>query len=176
MIVLLPPILNHDLGLMTVGENPAIQTFSSKLAVETLNKRVLPRAAGLDVHRLALAIPQPLLQSVSNKLRTIIAAQVLRRAAQQKEPFQLLDDLARRNGAGDMNRQTLTGIFVENGQHPQLPPALGTSFQKVVGPDLIGVAGTPKLAGRVRQSVVSPLSGGAIAALPVARCGRPACD
>lgn len=70
VIVLLPPILNHDLGFMPGDKNPAIQTFAAKLAVEALNKRVLPWTAGFDVHRLALAIPQPLLQGVSNKLRT----------------------------------------------------------------------------------------------------------
>ncbi len=61
VIVLLPPILNHNLGLVPVDEDPAIQTFAAKLAVETLNERVFPGAAGLDVQRVALAIPQPLL-------------------------------------------------------------------------------------------------------------------
>ena len=146
MIVLLSPIFNDDLCLMPVGEDPAIETFSAKLTVEALDKRVLPWTTGLDVQGAALPIAQPLLQGVGDKFRTIVAAQVVGCAPQQKEPFQLLDDLARRDGAGDVNRQALPRVLVEHRQHPQLATALGAGFQKVIGPDLVGMTSTSKLA------------------------------
>ena len=69
MIVLLPPLLNDDLRLMTSGKKLAVEAFSPKRAVETLNEWIFPRAAGLDVQGIALPIAQPLLQRVGDKLR-----------------------------------------------------------------------------------------------------------
>ena len=48
-----------------------------------------------------------------------------------------------------MDRQTLPRVLVEDGQHPQLPTALGACFQKIIGPHLIRVAGTPQIASGV---------------------------
>lgn len=74
MIVLLPPLFSDNLCLMTVSENPAVETVSSKCSVETLDKRILPGTAGLDVQGLARLVLQPLLQGIRNELRAIIAA------------------------------------------------------------------------------------------------------
>lgn len=86
----------------------------------------------------------PLLQGIGNELRAIITAQVAWCSPEQKQPLQLLDDLTRGNGAGDMDGQALTRIFVEYRQHPQLASSFGPCLKKVIRPDLVGVAGTTK--------------------------------
>jgi len=51
MIVLLTPLFDHELCLMSVDEDPAIETVIAKSTVETFDKGVLPRTAQRDVHR-----------------------------------------------------------------------------------------------------------------------------
>ena len=93
MIVLLPPLFSDNLRLMTIGENPAVETVSSKCSVETLDKRILPRTVRLDVQPLARLVLQPLLQGIRNELRAIVAAHIVRRSSKQKQPLQLLNNL-----------------------------------------------------------------------------------
>ena len=69
-------ILGFRLFVQVLRDEPTI-SFSSITAIASTRN-------SLYVHRLALAIPQPLLESIGNKLWTIIAAQVIWCAAQQK--------------------------------------------------------------------------------------------
>src|SRR5690348_15749785 len=103
LIVLLSPVFNDQLSFPSIGKHPPIQTFPSKRAIETLDERILPRAAGRDVQRATLLIAQPLLQRVGNKLWTIIAAQISRRTPQQEQPIQHTNDLTGGNRAGNVN-------------------------------------------------------------------------
>lgn len=84
MIVLLPPLFNDDLSFMAIGKDPTVKTFTAKGAVEALNEGILPRTAGGDVDRAALAVAQPLLKGVGNELRTIVTAKVVGCASQQE--------------------------------------------------------------------------------------------
>lgn len=51
-VVLPPPVLDNDLGLLQRKEQLPIQQLISELAVEALVVSVLPRTAGLDKERL----------------------------------------------------------------------------------------------------------------------------
>ena len=84
LIILLPPLLDNNLCLRSIGEQPPIQTFSAKYPVEALDERVLPRTAGRDIQRVAVPILQPLLKGVGNEFRAIVAAQIVRRTTQQE--------------------------------------------------------------------------------------------
>ena len=81
MIIFLSPLFDHNLCLVSVGENPAVETIAAKRPVEALDERVLPRTAQFDIRRFALLIPQPLLKCISHEFGTIVAAQVVRRDA-----------------------------------------------------------------------------------------------
>src|SRR5829696_8859329 len=122
---------------MPAGKDPAIETIAPKRPIEALDEGILLGAARRDVERVALTVMQPLLERIGDELWAIIAAEVGRCASKQNQPFQDLNDLTRRNGAGDMDRQTLAGVLVEDRQHPQLPAAFGAGFEKVVRPDFI---------------------------------------
>ena len=66
------PLLNQLTGFTPVHKPILIQTLGSKFANETLNKRVLPGAAGRNVKRLTVLFRQPGLDAPGNKLRAII--------------------------------------------------------------------------------------------------------
>jgi len=42
MIVLLPPLFNHDLGFMPIDKDPAIETVTAKRPVEALDEGIFP--------------------------------------------------------------------------------------------------------------------------------------
>lgn len=94
MIVLLPPLFNYDLSLMSIDKDPAIQAVTAKRPVETLDEGIFPATTRCDVHRFAVPVAQSLLQYVGNELGTVIAAQVVGRTSQLDQPFQYLNVLA----------------------------------------------------------------------------------
>ena len=64
-----------------------------------------------------------------------------------------------------MDRQALSRVLVENSQHPQLTASLSAGFEKVVGPDLVLVTGTPELPGRVTEPSFPNFSSGQLESL-----------
>ena len=58
-IVLLAPCFDDLLGIAHAAEQPAIEAFRPQLAVETLNKAVLPWTPRSDIQSLALALWHP---------------------------------------------------------------------------------------------------------------------
>ena len=50
------------------------------------------------------------------------------------------------------------GELVENGQHPQLATTLGARFEKVVGPDFVGMTGKTQRPSRVAKPSFPSLS------------------
>ena len=55
LIVLAPPSINEHLGFRATFKLISVQAFKPEMAVETLDKRVFPRAARRDVKGLAVA-------------------------------------------------------------------------------------------------------------------------
>ena len=74
MSVLLAPWSSHHLSFVAVGKDPAVEAFTAKHAVEVLDEGVLPGTAGLDIHRVAVTIPQPLLKGIGNELWATLPA------------------------------------------------------------------------------------------------------
>src|SRR5688572_30102784 len=93
VIVLLSPLFDNRLGFSPIGEEPAIETLRSKCAVETLDKRIFPRATRLDGKRVATVVTQPRLESNGNEFRAIVTAQIAWCAMHEKQPCQNLDHL-----------------------------------------------------------------------------------
>ena len=79
MIVLLPSLFNDDLGFMPVGKDPAIKTFSTKRAVETLDKGIFSRTAD-DAHSVVASVAQPLLKRIGDELRHLVLSADFRHA------------------------------------------------------------------------------------------------
>src|SRR5688500_7318902 len=94
-IILQSPRFNNLACFLTITKNPAVQTVIAKSAIETFNKRIFPRTAKIDVERMKSPIMQPFLQSISDKFRAIIAADMAGRTACYKEPVQNGNHLTR---------------------------------------------------------------------------------
>src|SRR5690606_19766514 len=99
LIVLLDPGLDDLSRLLHGAEPPPVQAAVAEDAVEALVPAVLPRAAGLDVMRLHADLAQPLLQLLGDELRTVVTADIGRRAVEGKKLGQLSLDLCRRDRA-----------------------------------------------------------------------------
>ena len=80
-LIVLPPIVFHDHpGFRQRPQLFPIQTLIAESTVETLHKAVLPRTTGINVERLDLLLPQPLLHRVGNELGSIVRAQMRSRS------------------------------------------------------------------------------------------------
>ena len=78
--------------LEQVGQGLSVQHLVPETAVERLGEGVLPRAAGLDVHRSNTEDLQPVLDRLSDEFRAIVAPDVLGGSSGQEEVFQGLND------------------------------------------------------------------------------------
>lgn len=73
-IVLLSLLLSRHLSFMPIGKTPS---FTAKQAVEALDKQILPKAIGLDIHCVVSTIAQPLLERVRNEFWVIVPVVVV---------------------------------------------------------------------------------------------------
>src|SRR5690606_11343381 len=117
-----------------VGEEVHVEALVAQRAVEAFDVGILPRTARRDVERLRAARFEPALQGLRDELRTIVAAQVLRRAVQHEQPFKDVDDALRSDAGLDADRQALASELVEHRQDAQLPAAFGAVLKKIIGP------------------------------------------
>ena len=85
-------------GLTGVGQvvKPfSVEAFVAKFAIETLPIGILPGTPGLNEEGLYALALQPGLESVGDKFRPVVAAQVVRRSILGEEAFQRPDDRGR---------------------------------------------------------------------------------
>ena len=81
LIVFDPPLLKDDARLRQRGEQFPVETFIAQFVVEPLNVGLFPRRPRLNVQSFFdLLVGKPVLDGFGDKLRTIIAAHILRRA------------------------------------------------------------------------------------------------
>ena len=78
-VVVLPPALDQHLSFLQRIEDLPVQKFVPQLAVERFIEAVLPRAAGLDEHRLHADPTEPVAHDLRHKLRPVVGADMLRR-------------------------------------------------------------------------------------------------
>jgi hypothetical protein len=95
LVVVLTPILDHDLCLIERVEDFAVEQFVSQLSVEALAVAVLPGASRFDVGGLGADRGDPVPNSLSDELGPIVGSDMNRNAAQDKKIAQDLDDVSR---------------------------------------------------------------------------------
>ncbi len=91
VIVVIPPVFDHDPCFDTIAEPFHRQAFIPKLAVEALVGSVLPRLARIDEDGFDLLLHHPSQQGRADKFRSIVGADIARRTMQADEPAQHLD-------------------------------------------------------------------------------------
>lgn len=76
-IVVLAPLLDHDLDFPQRVEDLAVQQLVTQLAIERLAVAILPRAALRDVKRRRAHATEPPAQLLGHHLGPVVAASVL---------------------------------------------------------------------------------------------------
>ena len=136
-IVVPPPTLDDDLGFGARAEPFEAETFVAEFAVEAFADAILPGLAGLDQRGADALRSDPGQELLGNELRTVVAAQEDRRTALADQARQHLDYPRRANAAVYVDRQTLLGELVGDGQALELL-AVGAAVEyEVVGPHLV---------------------------------------
>ena len=138
-VVVDAPFLDDLLGFLKAVEDLAIEQLVSQLAIEGFAISVLPRRSGLDVKALAAQSRQPLPQHLRNHLRTIVRPDVGGDALKQHDVGQGLDNVNGIDPAGDVDGQALARELVDQRHQPQAPAVIGSSFDKVEAPDMVGI-------------------------------------
>src|SRR5690606_14120795 len=139
LIVLLDPGLDDLSRLLHGAEPPPVQAAVAEDAVEALVPAVLPRAAGLDVMRLHADLAQPLLQLLGDELRTVVTADIGRRAVEGKKLGQLSLDLCRRDRARAVDPKGDPRELIDHRQAAQPAPVRRLVRHEIVAPDVVRI-------------------------------------
>ena len=138
MVVVPTPGFDHDTRFLAAAEPFERQALVAELAVEALIVAVLPRFARIDVRGVDARVGEPGEDRVADELRSVVRAQEARCAALGDEPGQNLDDAARANGSGHVDRQALASELVDDGEALDLLTARAGVEHEVIGPDVVG--------------------------------------
>ena len=140
-VVLLPPVLNHNLGFLQAREYFSVQHLISELAIEALIIPVLPRAAGFNEQRLHPNMPQPLPHHPSRELWPVVGADMLRYPVADKQLRQTVEHIVAGNVPLNQERQALSAILVNQGQNLQRAAVVGALTDKIIGPHMSAMHG-----------------------------------
>src|ERR1019366_555092 len=100
---------------------------------------VLPRAAWFDVSRFCSRAGEPLAQIPGDELWAVVGAKMLRHTLGYHHVGQRFDHLGRAPSAFRPNHQALSGVLVDQIQHPYRPAVVRLRAHEVVRPDVVGV-------------------------------------
>ena len=133
----MPPVFNHDLGLLQCVEDLAVEQFVTQFTVEAFAIAVLPWASRFDVSGLGSDRSNPIPESLSDKLRAVVGTYMRRNAPRDEQLAQGLDDVGGLEFPCHTDSQALSGELVENAQHPEGFAIVGTVSDEVIRPDMI---------------------------------------
>ena len=136
-VVVPPPTLDEHLGLQERVELLSGQELVAEPAVEALAIAVLPRAAWFDEQGFHANLGEPLTHLPRRKLRTIVAADILRYAAADKQVAQSLQYVLALKLPRHVDRQALTCVLVDQGQHTESTAVARSIGDEVIAPDVI---------------------------------------
>ena len=136
-VVVPPPTLDEHLGLQERVELLSGQELVAEPAVEALAIAVLPRAAWFDEQGFHANLGEPLTHLLGRKLRTIVAADILRYAAADKQVAQSLQYVLALKLPRHVDRQALTCVLVDQGQHTESTAVARSIGDDAIAPDVI---------------------------------------
>jgi len=138
-VVVLAPLLDHNLGFLQAVEDLSIEALVAQLAVEGFAIAVLPRAAGLDVERLCSELCEPATHDLGRHLSTVVGADVFRHAAFEHHVGHRLDDAKAVDATGHPDGQAFPSELINQGHQSDLAPIVGLRLDEVVAPDMIAM-------------------------------------
>jgi hypothetical protein len=151
------PVLDDDLGLAQGVEDLAVEQFVAQTGFEAFDEPVLPWATGGDVGGLGADRGDPLLHRFGDKLWAVIGTDVPGNAAQDEQVREHIDDVDRFEPARYPDSQALMGELVDDIEHAELAPVMGSLLDKIVRPDMVGAPGSQPDARSIIQPWASAL-------------------
>ena len=139
-VVLPPPVLDNDLGLLQRKEQFPIQQLISELAVEALVVAVLPRAAGFDKERFYPNMCKPLPHGRGCKLGSVIGPDMIWNAVLDEQIRQTIEYIITGDAPLDQQRQALPAVLVNQRQNLQRTPVVRAFADKIIGPHMIAMS------------------------------------
>jgi hypothetical protein len=114
-----------------------IQQLVSQAAEKRFRKSILPRRARLDVKHLQASRRRMLADRRGNELRTVVAANVFRHAASQKQVRQNIQHTIGRDPAIHLQRQALARVLVRDREPLQRLACHGAVVDEVPRPNVV---------------------------------------
>lgn len=153
---------DHLLSLTQRQELFACQALIAKSTVEALDVSVLPRTAWFDVRRSHIDSLEEGANTTADKLRTVVATDELRDAADREDIDQQLDDVVTSTSTANLQSQALASELVDQGKDLQRATVSGPIKDEIDRPNMIGTLRTsaPDAAARVAESSLFGLFGG----------------
>jgi hypothetical protein len=78
LVVVLTPVLDHDLRIDSIAKPLHRQALIAELAVEGLVRAVLPRLAWIDERRFDVLVSEPAQDRAGQELRAVVGSQMSR--------------------------------------------------------------------------------------------------
>ena len=138
MSVVVPsPLFDQDRGFFQGVEDLRVQKLISELAIETLAIAVLPRAAGLNEQRADIQPFEPVSDSMSAELWSVVRSDVVGWTMGDEQLGEERQHVIAVQPSGHQDRQTFATEFVDHDQHPEGPTVMCTLLDEVVSPDVM---------------------------------------
>ncbi len=150
-IEVLSPPFDQCFGFLHRVEDFPRKQLVSELGVEALAIAVLPGRARLDVERPDAEPRQPFPQRRLDKFGAVIGPNVIWRTVREEEISQHFKDNSRVEPSLDTDRQAFPRELVDDAQHAERFPVMGSVHHEVVTPHMVSVFRPQPHAGTVIQ-------------------------
>lgn len=137
MVVVLPPVGGQTLRLPQIRKHLQVQQLIAQAAVETFGVTIFPRGTWFHVQRLDPGRRQVPADRAGDKLRAVVAADVVGHAALQEDLRQDVDHVGGRDGPFHLQGQALPRVLVDQTEDLQWAASLVSVVDEVPGPDVV---------------------------------------
>ena len=131
------PAFDHDLRFGKGVEHLAVEQLVAEAGVEAFDVAVFPWAAGRDEGGLRADGLDPGAHRTGDELRAVVRTHEGRRAAQDEQVGQHIDDIRGVELSVDPHTQRLPSELVDDVQDAVLAPVMGAILDEVIGPHVV---------------------------------------
>jgi len=158
VVVLKSSVIDEQTGFFKGTEPVLVKAVITEGAVEGLDEGVLDGLAGLDVVEVNLAPLSPEVKRLARELRAVVTGDGTRGSHRVTEGIEQIRYIGSPDGGIHMERQTLAGAVVHQGQTPEAPPSGKLVMDEVHGPSFIGTHGSGQGNPNQGRQLLAPLA------------------
>ncbi len=136
-VVEVSPLLDQHLGFPQSVEDFSVQALVPQLTVEALTVTVFPGATGFNEECLGADPSEPLPDGFGGELRPVVGSNMLGLAVADEQLSQNVEHILTVQFALHIDGQALTGVFIDDRQHPKGATVMCPIHDEVIGPDVV---------------------------------------